>query len=351
VRALERGFKRGLIRLAPVLYPPRKGARPLRRVLLVRIDDRLGNLVLLTPALVWLKERRPDLEIDLLLSRTFAPIFEVDTRVARRVIVDKDRQKAFPPAFFRDLARVGNGDYDAVIECSNRDTYSFSSALYACASRSPRRIGFAGALSRYYLNDEVRPLEGELHAARDPVILAAHLIGEAPPPLDALRLSVQVPSIRPAWDQTLQDLSRAASGEIVGIFVGGRGAKRWPLERFGEVCEGLLRAGRIPWIFSGPREPEVETVFGPMRDRGLVIMPRVDIIDVAQAFRRVRAVLAADSGPMHLASAVGAPTLGLFVSSDAHRYRPFGPHDRWIDARGGDLPANRVLRLLQEMLA
>lgn len=350
MRALERGFKRGMIRLAPALYPPRKGSRPLRRVLIVRIDDRLGNLVLLTPALEWLKSQRPEIKIDLLLSRTFASIFEADTRVSHRLIVDKDRQKRFPPAFIRDLARVGAADYDAAIECSNRDTFSFSSALYACASRSPRRIGFAGALSRHYLNDEVRPFDGELHAARDPVILAAHLIGATPPPLAGIRLSVHLPAIRPEWDHVLRGLQTAAPGDIVGIFVGGRGAKRWPLERFGAVCEALLRTGRTPWIFSGPREPEVETVLGPMRDRGLVIMPRVEIVEVAHAFRLCRAVLAADSGPMHLSSAVGTPTLGLFLSSDASRYRPFGPGDRSIDGRGSELAAEPVMSALERML-
>ncbi len=350
MRSLERGVKRGLIRLAPALFPSRRGARPLRRVLLVRIDDRLGNLVLLTPAIEWLKARRPELEIDLLLSRAFAAIFDADGRIARRLIVDKGRQKTFFPLFFRDLCRAGMVDYDAVIECSNRDTFSFSSALYACASRSPRRIGFARELSRHYLNDEVRSFDGELHAARDPAILAAHLIGETPPPLSDLRLSVHLPPVRPAWGDTLRRMASTASGDIVGLFVGGRGAKRWPLARFGGLCESLLRAGRVPWIFSGPREPEAETIFGPMRERGLVIMPRVEIVDVAHAFRFCRAVVAADSGPMHLASAVGAPTLGIFLSSDANRYRPFGPKDRSIDARGSELAAERVVRELEEML-
>jgi heptosyltransferase III len=350
MRSLERVLKRGLIRVGPAIFPSRRGARPLRRVLLVRIDDRLGNLVLLTPALEWLKTRRPELAVDLLISRAFAAIFETDARVDRRLIIDKERQKTFFPAFFGDLRRVGREDYDAVIECSNRDTFSFSSALYACASRSPRRVGFASDLSRHYLNEQVRPFDGELHAARDPVILAAHLLGESPPPLETLRLSVQLPPIRPAWEETLRKLAGTAAGRAVGIFVGGRGAKRWPLERFAVCCDRLLEAGHLPWILSGPREPEIESIFGPMRDRGLVIMPRVDIIDVAHAFRCCQAVLAADSGPMHLASAVGVATLGIFLSSDAQRYRPFGPRDRWIDGRGGDLRAERVLETLFAML-
>jgi heptosyltransferase III len=351
MRALERGFKRGIIRIAPAFFPSRRDARPLRRVLLVRIDDRLGNLVLLTPALDYLRSRRPDLEVDLLLSRTFASIFESDPRPGKLMIVDKSRQKAFFPTYFHDLTRVGGADYDAAIECSNRDTFSFSSALYAQASRSPRRIGFANELSRNYLTEEVRPQGGEIHAARDPVILAAHLLGEEAPGLGSMRLRVHLPPARPALEEDLRTMVEAAGGRVVGLFVGGRGAKRWPLERFVALADRLLQAGFFPWIFSGPREPEVEPSFGPMRARGVTIMPRTDVVDVGHAFRCCRAVVAADSGPMHLASAVGTPTVAIFLSSDAERYRPFGPEDRWIGGWGRDTSTMQVLEILLAMPA
>jgi len=340
MKGLERSAKRRLVRLAPVLLRGRTGSRPLARVVLVRVDDRLGNLVLLTPALSWLRDRRPDLRIDLLASRTFASIFETDRRIDTLVLLDKRRQRRFFPRLFLDLRRIGALDYDAAIECSNRDTFSFSSALYASATRAPRRIGFANELSANYLSEAVlAPPTG--HAAGDPLLLAAALLGEEPPDLAAWPLSLQLPEPDDDWAATLAGLG-GADGPIVGLHVGGRGGKRWPLERFVGLAERLLAAGYRPWVFRGPREPEVEARFGRLLGRGLVLVPPASIVRLAQAFLRCACVVAPDTGPMHLASALRVPTLALFLRSDAERYRPLGSRDRFIDARGRELDPGQV---------
>lgn len=337
---VERALKKGLIRLSPVLFPPRAGERPPRRILLVRVDDRLGNLILLTPALSWLRGVRPDLRIELLLSKTFASIFEADRRIDRLIVVDKERQKRLFPVFFRDLDRIGAMDYDAAIECSNRDTFSFSSALYASATRAPRRIGFGNPLAAAYLSEAVTFSEAG-HAGRDPLILAAVLLGVEPPALEEWPLSLKLPEPDAAWSAALDALP-GSGGRIVGLFVGGRGAKRWPLDRFVDLAARLLDAGCHPWIFRGPREPDVEQRFARLKGRGLALVPPAPIVRIGQAFERCSCVVAPDSGPMHFASALGVPTLALFQTSDAERYRPLGPRDRFIDARGGILEMERV---------
>jgi ADP-heptose:LPS heptosyltransferase len=134
------------------------------------------------------------------------------------------------------------------------------------------------------------------------------------------------------------------------MHVGGRGRKRWPLNRFVEVAASLLEAGYRPWIFRGPREPSVTEAFTSLVERGLVLVPPADIVCVGQAMRRCRIVIAPDTGPMHLSSAVGVGTLALFLDSDARHYRPLGRFDRWIDARRKDLTADHVLRVAMEML-
>jgi len=348
--AFERACKRGLIRLAGSLLPSRRPpASGLRRILLVRVDDRLGNLILLSPAIEWLHRQRPEVRIGIVLSKTFATLYASDPRVDRMLPLHKGAQKIFFPVFLGDLARVAAAGFDATLECSDRNSFSFNSALYARASAAPRRIGFGNDLARYYLTETVQPA-GPGHAAHDPLLLAGALLGMEPPGVRDCRLSLHLPRPTAAWTAQLDALESGSDGGIVGIHVGGRSAKRWPFDSFVQLIDGICRNGFRAWIFHGPMEAQDAPFFRSPRREGVTIMPQRGIAEVGQAFMRCRVVVAPDTGPMHLASAVGTPTLALFLNSDPDRYRPLGSEDRWIDARGQELPADRVLEEVLSML-
>jgi heptosyltransferase III len=344
----ERTAKRRLIRVLGPIFPPRRGGGPLRRVMLIRVDDRLGNVLLLSPAIDWIHRTHPEIEIDLVLGHVFASIYRADPRIRRVIVLDKDAQKAFFPTFLRDLRRVSASRADVAIECSDRNAFSFNSALYARASRAPRRIGFANELAHVYLTDPIAPPETK-HAAADPLFLAARMLGGPAP--GEFRLSLRLPEPDAPWRSALDGLSPSGRDAIVGLHVGGRGAKRWPIDRFVGLAEWLIAEGWRPWIFRGPMEEELEAPFAHLVPRGLAFVPRAGVVEIAQAFARCRLVVAPDTGPMHLASAVAPRTLALFVNSEAERYRPLGPADRWIDARGMDLALDSVIAEAREMLA
>ncbi|MFB3907686.1 MAG: glycosyltransferase family 9 protein [Candidatus Eisenbacteria bacterium] len=356
--SLERRAKRLLIRGVAPIFPPRReteaGAgltRSPRRIALLRVDDRLGNLLLLTPALDWIARVRPDAELGVVVSSAFASLLANDPRIGRCIVLDKTAQKRAFPIFLADLARVGSLRADAAIECSDRNAFSFSSALYALATRAPRRIGFANDLAARYLSETVEPGPPG-HAARDPVRLAAALLGIPAPPLQDCRLSIHLPAPSPAWERWLAGATEGAEGRIVGLHVGGRGRKRWPVDRFATLAHALLDDGLRPWIFRGPLEQEDGETGDPFRDvlaRGAVQVPRSGIVPIGQALARCSLVVAPDTGPMHLACAVGTPTLALFLDSQAERYHPIGPEHRWIDARGRALGVDEVRAAAAEM--
>jgi ADP-heptose:LPS heptosyltransferase len=350
MRSFERAAKRSLIRLTAPIFPSRRaGAVPPARLLVVRVDDRLGNLILLSPLFTWLREVCPETRVDLLASRAFACLYAHDDRIGRVHVIDKQVQKLFFPAFLRDLGRLGAASFDAALECSDRNAFSFNSALYTQATRAPRRVGFANDLAGSYLTDSISP-PADGHAARDPLLLAGALLGAEPPPLSQLRLRLILPRPAGTWEETLGRLSEGSEGRIVGIHVGGRGQKRWAPEEPVRLAAGLADSGWRPWIFHGPMEPDAGALYHALEPRGVRVVPRAPILEVAQAFARCALVIAPDTGPMHLAGAVGTPTLALFLSSDLDRYRPIAPHDRWIDGRGRDVGAGEVLAAARAML-
>lgn len=339
MKGVERAFKRTMIRAAGPLFPPRR-IPPTQSILLVRVDDRLGNLVLLSPVIEWIQRVRPGAGIDLLASSTFASIYSDDPRIDRLLVIDKRMQKRFFVTFLADLRRVGAAAAGAAIDCSDRNAFSFSSALYTRASRAARRIGFANDLSASYLTDSISPAAAG-HAAADPILLAAALFS-IDPPAATPNLSLRLPEPTPDWSARLDSFERGAEGRVVGIHIGGRGAKRWPIPRFADLAAAFLDSGYRPWIFRGPMEAGDDSSMGGLVPRGLRIFPQSGVVEIAHAMRRCRLFVAPDTGPMHLASAVGTPTLAIFLSSDPDRYRPYGPSDRTIDARGSDLESGRV---------
>ena len=113
--------------------------------------------------------------------------------------------------------------------------------------------------------------------------------------------------------------------------------KVWPAERFAALAAALTApgaplAGARVAVFGGPGE---EAMARPTID-GLNGVRTIDLVGdrhpmtVAEALRRCRLVVSNDSGPMHLAAAAGAPTLGLFGPSRAEHYAPWGPRASFV---------------------
>lgn len=111
--------------------------------------------------------------------------------------------------------------------------------------------------------------------------------------------------------------------------------KTWPVERFAQVAiqllgpGGPLEGGRL-LVAGGPQDTGVLPTLRAVAPRGRFIdlVDRVDLVTLHAALGSARLFIGNDSGLMHLASAAGAPTLGLFGPSDERAYAPWGGDGR-----------------------
>lgn len=107
----------------------------------------------------------------------------------------------------------------------------------------------------------------------------------------------------------------------------GWGAKRWPTERYGEVARALAARGYGVVINAGPGEEtlakEVNRASGNI---GTELSPELD--ELIALTRRASLIIAGDTGPLHLASALGRPVVGIFGPTDPARNGPFGGNFR-----------------------
>lgn len=108
---------------------------------------------------------------------------------------------------------------------------------------------------------------------------------------------------------------------------GGWASKLWPAERFGEVAQALRASGLRSIVTWGPGEEALADRVVAASDGAAERSFPTSLLDYAELARRARLVVAADTGPLHLAYAVGTPVVALFGPTDPARNGPFDPKD------------------------
>jgi len=126
----------------------------------------------------------------------------------------------------------------------------------------------------------------------------------------------------------LRDLS--VENFVVLNPAGGWESKLWPAERFGELAQGLRQRGLRTVVTWGPGEEDLADRVVASSDGAAVRSFATTLLDYVELARRARVVVAADTGPLHLACAVSTPVVALFGPTDPARNGPFDPSDEVV---------------------
>lgn len=213
---------------------------------------------------------------------------------------------------------------------------SFRSAWLSARAGIPRRFGYRGELRGPLLSPAIRRPRGRRPQVEDYRELLARMA--VPPPADwvprlelpaALRERGRERLARARLAVGTETSTGAAREPLVGLFPGAEWgpSKRWPWRRFAELARELRRrrpATRLA-IVAGPKEVwlavRVHEESGKIHP---VIGPDLDLAALAGALSHFDLLVTNDSGPMHLAAALGVPTVALFGPTDPRRTAPAG---------------------------
>jgi lipopolysaccharide heptosyltransferase II len=209
--------------------------------------------------------------------------------------------------------------FDAAILLTN----STRSALELWRAGIPRLVGYRGSLRSHLLHDVAIPpreVGPPAHHATRYLRLAEHCGANTDDP---------------SLFESGQD-KQAASSAFLGICAGAEygPAKRWPLENFAAVARGLsTRWPEIEWRFFGaPGEAamgeELEARLQGVKHRNFV--GKTSLAQLVQNLKQCRLLLTNDTGTMHLAAALGVPTVSIFGSTEPVLTGPLGPHHRIV---------------------
>jgi heptosyltransferase-2/heptosyltransferase-3 len=331
---------RALGRLAP---GPPTGLRP-RRLLLIR-PDHLGDLLLTTPAIAALRQSLPEAHLTLLagpwseaVARRGPPVDEILTLEFPGFTRRPKRDPFEPYRLLSNAARRLRGRYDLAVILRPDHWWG---ALLAAGAGIGLRLGYRTPSTTPLLSIAI-PLPLEAHSAALSLRLAeraAALAGgqpepfaQPPPPL------FRITEDERAWASH----QRTERGQPLVVLHPGSGAplKSWPAPRWAAVADGLADQGAAVLLTGGPDDLDspllIESI---MRRPAGQLAGQTSFGQLAALFERASLVVGVDSGPLHLAAAVGAPTLRLYGPTDPARYGPWAPAQPGLHPTlFGDLP-------------
>ena len=294
--------------------------------ILIRATNWLGDGVMSLPAIREVRESFPGAHLTLLARASVADLYARERAIDHVLPYDGDRRRAAA-----ELRREG---FDSAILLPN----SFDAALLLWMARIPRRIGYNRDGRRWLLTDAVpAPGPGEIPRHERfyylELLRRAGIIHEYPPCAE-IRLDGREQA-REAGISALRDAG--VPPPVIGVSPGAAygDAKRWLPERFAETAASLARthSAAVALFGSAAERPLCETIAATIRATGAVVHNFAgettlrQFIDLAAA---CRLFLTNDSGGMHVASALGVPTVAVFGATDDTTTGPTGAWSRVI---------------------
>jgi ADP-heptose:LPS heptosyltransferase len=314
--------------------PPLQGPPPretLRRILVVR-TDRIGDIVLSTPALRALREALPGAEIDYVVQEKYAPLMEAYPGW-NRLFTLKDRDSREEARALAPILRERR--YDAAI-VGNTAASSYRLARLAGV---PIRVGwrakgYGHSLSAGFPDDRAV-------ASRHEVENNLKLLE----PLGIFEREPRFPTRETEAGRRQLEAFLAAEGlshaePLLVLHPGSFSPRvRWGLEKFADLAARAMREGmRVVLLGSGGEATLVEEVWRKSGERAVKAVDRFDLQGLVSFLGHARAFVGNSTGPMHIAASAGAWTLAIFGSRyglDRHElWRPYGPKGMVIEAAG-----------------
>jgi lipopolysaccharide heptosyltransferase I len=321
----------------------------------------LGDVVHALPVAATLHARLPQARLTWIVERREAAVLASHPALAEVVAVDtRGWRRARSPAALAGVAgalqavarHLGEARFDVALDLQGL----IKSGILVALTRAPLRIGFHAWSSR-------EPLSALFTNQRLARPAGVHVVEQYLALVRALAVGTPVIEFRlpsdPAAESTIEEFFGASGlkprDRLVVLNPGaGRPGKQWPAERFRALAARLAgEAGAHVLVVWGPGEDTLARMIAEPSDSRVVLAPPTSLAQLIAVLRRASLMVAADTGPLHLAAALGTPCLGLYGPTDPARNGPYGPLHRTLrsaDGRLTSIEVESVFRAATELL-
>ena len=309
-------------------------------ILIVKMSA-LGDVIHTLPALTALRRAYPAAQITWLVEEPAAPLVSEHPAVNRVLVSPRHRlSQALSSRHLTDAVKILRSflnelrgtQYDLILDFQAL----FKSGIWVGLARGSRKVGFGRGMnhsegSYLFLTERIQAVSMEIHALeRSLLLLEAIGIPRGPVLYD---LAVDSDA-RAKVDALLGADPTDCSERLVVMHPVTRWlTKRWAPDRFAAVADALTEQGcRV--VFTGALEDrsELDAIFQKLCHPALRFDGKLDLKSLIALLQRARVVVSTDTGPMHMAAAVGTPVIAVFGPTSPHRTGPYGNQHRVIQS-------------------
>lgn len=301
-----------------------------RSILIVKLSA-IGDVVHTLPLLEVLHKGMPEAAIDWLIEEEAAPIIEGHEAI-RRILIS--RRKSWQSRFFLQAGRVAREiqgflrelrsvKYDVVIDVQGL----LKSGLLTGLSRGHRKMGFSWARegSTLFLSEPPYPVDERRQHAITRYLRAAEILG-----CPAVSWEGRIP-VRKVDGKRVEDLlsrNQLTHKKLLAVNPMARWeTKLWETKRFALLADRMSRELGLTVLFTGGPGDRllIEGIRGRMDQEAFNLAGQISLKELAYLYTRCEALISTDTGPMHIAAAMGCPVVALFGPTAPLRTGPYGP--------------------------
>jgi heptosyltransferase-2 len=277
----------------------------------------IGDFVRCHTVVRLLRSRFPDSPIDVLATAMVAPLLDYMPGVRKGIVWHLPRRRLAWSQHRALAARLRAETYGRALVMPR----TWKSALAPFLAGIPERTGFAGE-SRFVLLNDIRWGERTLPRMVDRCAALA-FPKDAALPRDYPLPQLEVPAAQvAAWRQRL---GLGAAGPVAAFAPGAVGpSKRWPASYYAEAARRLVGEGFSVWVVGGPGETALAAEIGAGSDR-IRDLTGADLRNATLALAAADVAVSNDSGLLHVAAALGTPSIGIFGPTSPWHWAPLNP--------------------------
>lgn len=317
------------------------------RILIVKISA-LGDIIHALPVLDYLRQAAPGVEIDWVVEEQNQTILEGHPLIKNVISINTRawRKAPFSTVTCREVGaivrRLRNTSYDAVFDLQG----NIKSGIIAALTGVQKRYGFdrngvRESLNLLFTNHHIPLGLGDYHISNRSLKIVSSAFGGD---YTSYTITSHIETA-PEDDQAAEELLRTTAGDIHVLFHTGTTweTKKWSAESWLEL--GRLVLDRFPAagiLFSWGNEQErdeAEKLAAGLGNRAS-LLPRMRLKKLCALLKKIDLAVGGDTGPIHIAAAVGTPTVSFYRSTDARRNAPQGPRHITLQS---SMPCTRCL--------
>ena len=290
---------------------------PLKKIL-IRGPNWVGDSILAIPAMKAVRARFPDAEITLLVRPWVAGVFKSAPFIDH---LWSEPRPAGISEWIRITSSIRKRGFDLALLFPN----SFESAAMIFLGRVPQRVGYATDGRRWLLTNSLKPASGKHHQVHYYLALAGAVSAEVTQP----SISIEANAEEKEQAARLLVSEGIAPGRRYLVLNPGAAygsAKRWNEEGFAEAGDTLASELDLDVAIVGSEAERsiADSIKARMRSRVAVLSGRTSLETLIGVIAGSSLVLTNDSGPMHVAAALGVPTVAVFGATDDVVTGPWG---------------------------